>query len=341
MPEQRPLASIVIPTRNRRMLVAEAIASVRAQTYPRWELIVVDDCSEDDTSAYLSSLADPRIRTVRLGHHSERSAARNRGLSGARGEYILFLDDDDRLRPHALACLVATLERRADAAFAAGGRVLFDGYGNRKPMRHSRVPLVRPEPWRDVLVGWASLPGETLFRVGTLHAVGGWNEHLAGPEDQELLLRVGLVGACCIVPTVVLENRAHAGQWRARDTIAVEDAFRRAFVNSLDGSKRQTGERLLRARMLLRKAAEAYQDRDFSRTSRCLWTAARTAPEVFASPLLGPGLAGLWGKSLLGSVIGRNVFQSAKALRDFLRRWRREEVKIEARSVEGSARIPR
>src|SRR5439155_5109675 len=99
----------------------EAVESVRRQTYPNWELIVVDDCSEDDTWPWLSALHDSRIRAVRLDRHSERSAARNLGLAEACGEYILFLDDDDRLMSRALERLVTAILSRPGAVGVAGG----------------------------------------------------------------------------------------------------------------------------------------------------------------------------------------------------------------------------
>src|SRR5437016_5583373 len=87
-----PLVTVVIPTRNRLRYLEEAIESVRRQTYPNWELVVVDDASEDGTWEWLQMLVDPRIHALRQPQHRERSAARNRGLAEARGEYVLFLD---------------------------------------------------------------------------------------------------------------------------------------------------------------------------------------------------------------------------------------------------------
>src|SRR5439155_19601878 len=106
------LLSVVIPTRNRLGFLQEAVESVRRQTYANWELIVVDDASEDGTWVWLCSLNDLRIRTFRLEHRSERSIARNQGLSKARGEFALFLDDDDLLHSRALKRLTKALHRR-------------------------------------------------------------------------------------------------------------------------------------------------------------------------------------------------------------------------------------
>jgi hypothetical protein len=85
-----PRVTVVIPTRNRLRLLREAIESVERQSLSEWELVVVDDASEDDTPTWLEGQRNPRIRRVRLDEHSERSAARNRGLREARGETVLF-----------------------------------------------------------------------------------------------------------------------------------------------------------------------------------------------------------------------------------------------------------
>src|SRR6266511_2364656 len=111
--------SVVIATRNRPALLAEAIATVFDQTFADWELLVVDDCSNDDTPRYLAGLDDTRIRIFRQTVPLDRSAARNRGLREARGEFIMFLDDDDLLRPSALANLVAALRADPSAVAAA------------------------------------------------------------------------------------------------------------------------------------------------------------------------------------------------------------------------------
>src|SRR5207248_519518 len=77
--EPRELVTVVLATRNRCELLPRAVASVMAQTYPRWELIVVDDASADATPAVVQGLDDPRIRAFRVDHRGV-SAARNRAL---------------------------------------------------------------------------------------------------------------------------------------------------------------------------------------------------------------------------------------------------------------------
>lgn len=88
------LFSIILPTYNRAKLLPIAIESVLKQTYENWELIIIDDGSTDNTKEILGQFGDPRIKYI-YQHNQERSAARNRGIKEAKGEWICFLDSDD------------------------------------------------------------------------------------------------------------------------------------------------------------------------------------------------------------------------------------------------------
>ncbi len=119
------LVSVVLPTRDRRALLEAAIASVQEQSYPHWELLVVDDGSADDTPAFLQRLDDPRIRTFRAEGGGV-CAARNVALDAARGELVAYLDDDNRMDPHWLKAVVLTFAGFPDARACYGARVIDD-----------------------------------------------------------------------------------------------------------------------------------------------------------------------------------------------------------------------
>src|SRR5688572_15134473 len=94
--------SVIVPTRNRSALLATTLRSVLWQRDVELEVIVVDDASTDDTTAVVSRLADPRVVMVRHSVSAGPSAARNRGASEARGEWLGFVDDDDVWAPDKL-----------------------------------------------------------------------------------------------------------------------------------------------------------------------------------------------------------------------------------------------
>jgi glycosyltransferase involved in cell wall biosynthesis len=96
------LISIIMPSYNTGAEIADTIRSVQAQTYSNWELIIVDDCSKDDTDAVVASFSDPRIRYFKNEKNSGAAVSRNRALRLAKGRYIAFLDSDDLWKPQKL-----------------------------------------------------------------------------------------------------------------------------------------------------------------------------------------------------------------------------------------------
>jgi glycosyltransferase involved in cell wall biosynthesis len=100
-----PVVSIIVPTKNRSKLLFRALDSVRSQTYPHWEAIVVDDGSDDGTIQQMESLSqkEPRFRFLRRDREpGGTNVCRNQGLAVVRGEYVIFLDSDDSLAPFCL-----------------------------------------------------------------------------------------------------------------------------------------------------------------------------------------------------------------------------------------------
>lgn len=107
----QPTISVVLTTYNRGHLLPRAVASVINSTYPAFDLIIVDDASDDGTAEYARQLTDPRVRYLRLSENGGVLRARNRGLDACTGEYVTTLDDDDELEPDALATVVREFSR--------------------------------------------------------------------------------------------------------------------------------------------------------------------------------------------------------------------------------------
>ena len=91
------LVSIITPAYNAAAYIAETIESVLAQTYQNWEMLIVNDCSKDNTAEIVQSYAvkDKRIKLINLKQNSGAAAARNTAIQNAKGRYIAFLDSDD------------------------------------------------------------------------------------------------------------------------------------------------------------------------------------------------------------------------------------------------------
>jgi glycosyltransferase involved in cell wall biosynthesis len=110
-PQEPKVISIIMATYNRSRLLARAINSIMVQSYPYFEIIIVDDCSPDDTEELVKSVNDKRLRYFKLEHNKGMSIARNKGLDLAQGYYISIMDDDDVLLPGALETVINEFNR--------------------------------------------------------------------------------------------------------------------------------------------------------------------------------------------------------------------------------------
>lgn len=119
------LVSVIMPTRDRSELLGEAIASVQAQRHHRWELIVVDDGSQDDTAALLTSMDDPRIKVLTTDGVGC-AAARNLALDAASGDVVAYLDDDNLFHGDWLVAVSWMFHSLPDLRVAYGARVIED-----------------------------------------------------------------------------------------------------------------------------------------------------------------------------------------------------------------------
>ena len=119
---EEPTMSIVLATRNRSTLLRRAIASVVTQSYPRWELLVVNDASTDDTVSVIEALGDDRIRIID-SDGSGAGHARNIGLAAASGAIVTFLDDDNLMAPGWLRAVVVAFQERPERIALYGAQL--------------------------------------------------------------------------------------------------------------------------------------------------------------------------------------------------------------------------
>ncbi len=182
------LISVVLCTYNRAHRVEAAVRAILDQEGCDFELIVVDDGSADDTPAVLGAIDDPRLRVVRRPNGGL-SRARNTGLAEARGDWVTFIDDDDRAEPGWLATFRRQFEPSAGivscgATFVtAGGLVLFEHH-----------PLVLGGPYGPGAVGsW--LAGTFAVRTELARRAGGYLNGLGNRHQSELFIRLLAVAA--------------------------------------------------------------------------------------------------------------------------------------------------
>lgn len=124
------LVSIITPSYNTAQFLRETIESVRAQTYTNWEMLIVDDCSTDETDDVVASFADERIRYFKNERNSGAAVSRNRALREAKGRYFAFLDSDDLWTPDKLERQIRFMQENG-VAFSYTNYEEMDEQGNR------------------------------------------------------------------------------------------------------------------------------------------------------------------------------------------------------------------
>jgi hypothetical protein len=277
--------SVVIPTLNRPVFLSEAIATLMSQTCASWELIVVDDGSTDDTRHFLEAQTDPRIRFVVRESSGGPSAARNAGLAEARADLIMFLDDDDLLRPETLAKLSEALRTHPEAlAATAACRLYTENVGSLK-VYHLSQPHVGTI-WRELLFGWWANSGQNLYRTAVIREIGGFDPQLFRAEDRKLWLEVATRGPVCVLPFVAMEYRQHARQISKDDGIpAQREKIRAEFIAGLPAPAQREARAIRRAAELVQQSVESRADRRFARALRLQLRACLAAPWLVTSPV--------------------------------------------------------
>lgn len=182
-----PAISVILPTYNRGAVLRRAIDSVLVQTFDRFELIVIDDGSTDDTPALLAAISDPRLRVARMPANAGAAAARNRGLELAQADWVAFQDSDDEWRA---GKLLAQWHAR-EAAPQAG--LVLCGYQLAPPDNSRVLPeetLAGRDPRIDILDGWPIITPTWLVRRDWLKAANGFDPAFTCLEDWDLAFRL-------------------------------------------------------------------------------------------------------------------------------------------------------
>ena len=182
--QDTPLVSIVLPTYNGSAYLDQAVQSCLAQTYPHWELIIVDDASTDDTPQQVAAYQarDRRIRPVRHQTNRKLPGALNTGFALARGSYLAWLSDDNCYRPEALGEMVHFLERNSAIGLVYTDYTEIDEQGRPCRRRTARQP--------EELAFFNSVGPSFLYRRAVQTEVGEYAEDLFLAEDYDFWLRV-------------------------------------------------------------------------------------------------------------------------------------------------------
>jgi GT2 family glycosyltransferase len=230
----QPLISVVMPVFDTPVhRLEDAVESVLAQTYENWELLLVDDGSSSaDLLHALPDLAarDRRIVLGKVGKHAGISAASNRGLALARGEWVSFLDHDDVLEPDALFQFSKLLQthREAEMIYSDEDKLAEDGF---------EAPLFKPDWSPDFFLSYNYVGHLTAVRRDVVQKVGGFRSEFDSAQDYDLFLRVAeQTNRIHHIPRVLYHWRrsADSSAISVRQKPGQLDATRRAVEDHLE-----------------------------------------------------------------------------------------------------------
>jgi len=280
---ETPVVSVIMIFLDAQRFIVEAIDSVLAQTYPAWELILVDDGSSDDSTRIARGHAELRPGQVRYVEHEGHrnlgmSASRNAGIAASRGELIAFLNADDVYRPEKLARQVAILERRPRAAMVYGASQYWHSWTGEpgdlaldRPRRLGVAPDTLVEPPALIAL---YLSGEArtaamcalLVRRGAVEQVGGFEDSFSGMfEDQVFLFKLCLRHAVFVESGSWDRYRQHPESFVERERRSGNDIRRestpeqRAFLEWLERHLAEQGIADADLRAALRRATRPYR----------------------------------------------------------------------------------
>lgn len=225
--------SCIIPVHNGDRFLDEAIGSILAQSHPASEIVVVDDGSSDRTPQ-IARRHEPEVtylRQVRSGPAS----ARNTGLAAATGEFIAFLDHDDRWRPEKLERQLERLESRPDLGVSL---TLVQNFWEpemaEEAARFADHPRSRPTP------GYSTVT--MLARREVFDTVGAFDATLAHGDSADWFLRCEEAGvATDLLPTVLVDRRLHRDNRSRQLASASRDEFLNLLKTSLDRRRGSSG----------------------------------------------------------------------------------------------------
>jgi glycosyltransferase involved in cell wall biosynthesis len=223
--------SVIVPTFNRLRYLPSAIDSVFAQTFTDWELIVADDGSTDETSAYLRGIEDPRVQTLFLPHSGNPSLVRNAAIRVACGRYLAFLDSDDTWAPEKLEKQIHAHNHRPDRRWSYTGCGRIDEHG-RPILDEALQHLVLPEGriLEPLILDprYQMAMASVVANRDLIADVCGFDARQRWCEDLDLMLRLAMRSQVVVVDEPLCFVRTH-GDHYSGDRIAEYESRMRLY----------------------------------------------------------------------------------------------------------------
>jgi len=283
------LISVIIPVYNGEKTIQETIESVLNQTFTDFELIVINDGSQDATLEIVERIQDPRLKAFSYTNAGQ-ATSRNRGISHACGEYISFIDADDLWTPDKLEAQLRALQDNSQAAVAYSWTKCIDELGNFS-RRGSHISVNGDVYAKLLLIDFIENGSNPLIRAQAIAEVGGFDESMTPSEDRDLWLRLAARYHFVAVPSPQVLYRQSANsasanilRMEAASLRVIEQAFSQApeFLQYL---KQSSLANIYKG--LTFKALESPLDRQRGLTAaRLLWNAVKNDPALLRSRVI-------------------------------------------------------
>jgi glycosyltransferase involved in cell wall biosynthesis len=282
---------VIIPCYNQARFLGEAIESVLKQTYPHFEVVVIDDGSTDNTSEVAARY--PGVRCIRQENRGL-AGARNTGIRRSTGSYLVFLDADDRLLPNALEVGLKYLEERPECAFVSGHCRFIRVDGSK--LQPSPRPVVEGDHYEALLrFCYIEMPAEVMYQRVVLETVGVFDTLVSPSADYDLYLRVAREYPVHQHTEVVAEYRRHGTNMtknpalmlssevtvlrRQRKHVRRKKQYRAAYKVGMKHSQNYFGK------ALIEESRTCVQKQQWHQAIRNLSVLMRYHPRGFASAL--------------------------------------------------------
>jgi glycosyltransferase involved in cell wall biosynthesis len=205
--KEESLVSVITPTYNRAHLLGKAINSILAQSYSNWELIIIDDCSTDNTEEVINEFDDERIKYVALEENKGNAGARNEGIKIAQGKYITFLDSDDNFHYFSLEKFIECANKTSNFCYCFGGyeiKYLETGETEQTLWR----PRANVSFLEELKIG---IGCGVFFKKEIIEEVGLFDERLRVAVDTDWLIRLNRICDPVIIDDILITINAHKG----------------------------------------------------------------------------------------------------------------------------------
>ena len=201
------LISIVLPVYNGAKYLRESIDSVLAQTYTNWELLIVDDCSKDETPEIAQEYArkDARVRYYRNEQNLRLPRNLNKGFSLAKGDYLTWTSDDNRYRPEALAKLLSALKESTGAHLAYASYDVIDEKDRLIETYIAKQGSIKR------LIGFNTVGACFLYTREAYETVGDYDHEMILVEDYDYWQRIAMRFKTVVVEEILYDYRRHSG----------------------------------------------------------------------------------------------------------------------------------